>query len=112
MYYASRSTVLPPRAENPSLRRVRLRQSHPSHRQPGTDADTMPQPGPAHPALPAPPQPEGSLSWVLHVGTGKYDYVGGNLQRLLGYAPEAFTTGGIEFTRRLLHPPTPATWRS
>jgi DNA-binding CsgD family transcriptional regulator len=64
----------------------------------------MPQPGPAHPALPAPPQPEGSLSWVLHVGTGKYDYVGGHLHCLLGYAPEAFTTGGIEFTRRLLHP--------
>lgn len=102
MYTAYRSTVPPPWAETPSLRRVRLRQSLPSHCQPGTD--TMPVPGPAQPALPALPQPEPGLSWILHVGTGKYEYVGRTLQRLLGYAPEAFAAGGAEFTRRLLHP--------
>ncbi|MBD0254230.1 MAG: hypothetical protein ICV83_00815 [Cytophagales bacterium] len=64
----------------------------------------MPVPGPAQPVLPALPQIEPNLAWVLHVGTGKYDYVGSPLPRLLGYAPEAFTTEGAEFTRRLLHP--------
>ncbi len=64
----------------------------------------MPVPGPAQPALPALTQLEPNLAWVLHVGTGKYDHVGSILPRLLGYAPDAFTTGGSEFTRRLLHP--------
>ena len=33
-----------------------------------------------------------------------YVHVSSSLQRLLGYAPETFLTGGIEFPRRLLHP--------
>ncbi len=102
MYSSFRSPVPPPWAENPSMRRLRLRQSLPSHCPSGTDA--MPAPGPAQPALPALPQLPTGVSWVLHVGTGKYEFVGSNLQRLLGYAPEVFATGGAEFVRRLLHP--------
>jgi len=102
MYTACRSTVPPPWAENPSLRRVRLRQSTPSHRYPETDH--APVPGPAQPELPTLPQPEPGLAWVLHVGTGQYVYVSSSLQRLLGYAPEAFATDGLAFTRHLLHP--------
>ncbi len=102
MYTVIRSTAPSPWAEHPSLHRVRLRQSRQSHPQPGTD--TMQVPGPAQPALPALPQMEPHLAWVLHAGTGKYDHVGNCLPRLLGYAPETFTTGGAEFTRRLLHP--------
>jgi DNA-binding CsgD family transcriptional regulator len=57
-----------------------------------------------HAALPVVLQPEPALTWLLHVGTGMYVHVSRSLQRLLGYAPEAFSTGGLQFWRCLLHP--------
>jgi DNA-binding CsgD family transcriptional regulator/PAS domain-containing protein len=44
------------------------------------------------------------VTWIVDLRTGGYEFMSANVERLLGYSPRQFTTGGIAFARGLLHP--------
>jgi DNA-binding CsgD family transcriptional regulator/PAS domain-containing protein len=44
------------------------------------------------------------VTWICDLRTGGYEFMSANVTHLLGYAPRQFTTGGLAFTRELLHP--------
>ena len=44
------------------------------------------------------------LTWVLDMRTMRYDFMGRNVQQMLGYEATCFMQGGVAFTSTLIHP--------
>ncbi|CAN5747472.1 hypothetical protein BH24BAC1_BH24BAC1_41460 [soil metagenome] len=44
------------------------------------------------------------ITWILHVPTGRYDFVSNNAQALLGYSSQELIKGEVGFLATLIHP--------